>query len=299
MATFSFDRQLDGVIVRGASVSSMAGYHRSHGRLLACLKVACITSNTLIFLFGCVAVAVGAWGLFWRAYSWALWDSLLLKGGAWVVTIGGACLLFLALIGWGAWAFQSKRLVFVHCGFLLVIVIALMTGGIMAVGSRQQSGLGLKKYLQMTLEKYYGVELDHWFYREVTYAWDITQNTFSCCAVNDNGWKAYRTSAWYHQQPVTTVSRQPLVPATCCTKGHDGEYNDLQKCQKWREGPPGSLVPNNNTNHALHYKGCYSSAQRVMLDYSSLVGGMGIGFGLIMILGLISSVALYRYLTSD
>jgi len=46
---------------------------------------------------------------------------------------------------------------------------------------------------------------------------------------------------------------QPFVPPSCCVKDRFWRYINLEACQKWRLGPPGSPV-DGAVNRAIHYE---------------------------------------------
>ncbi len=51
---------------------------------------------------------------------------------------------------------------------------------------------------------------------------------------------------------MATVMQKPFVPQSCCVKDRYWRYIDLEVCQKWRFGPPGSPI-DGAINRALYY----------------------------------------------
>ncbi len=57
-----------------------------------------------------------------------------------------------------------------------------------------------------SLQKRYGAE------SEATHIWDYVQSFLLCCAVEDRGWDAYRTSFWYDDANSLTIDDTRLIP---------------------------------------------------------------------------------------
>ena len=55
---------------------------------------------------------------------------------------------------------------------------------------------------------------------------------------------------------LATDQRIAYVPRSCCVRDRFWRYIDVDTCQKWMVGPPGSLDTGSATNHVLYYQVC-------------------------------------------
>ena len=61
--------------------------------------------------------------------------------------------------------------------------------------------------------------------------------------------------------------RLSYVPRSCCVRDRFWRYIDVDTCQKWMVGPPGTLDPGSATNHVLYYQ-VISDRRLIILNYS-------------------------------
>ncbi|KAM3183646.1 hypothetical protein ACTXT7_009931 [Hymenolepis weldensis] len=90
------------------------------------------------------------------------------------------------------------------------------------------------------------------------------QSQLRCCAVDDNGWTAYRGSWWdlsvnAYFYNVSTSSFYKRVPESCCLTLIDpltgyptGEFKSIEQCQSWQYGPP--RFSTGAHNDAVYYR---------------------------------------------
>nr|CDS28778.1 tetraspanin 74f [Hymenolepis microstoma] len=135
----------------------------------------------------------------------------------------------------------------------------------------------------------------------ITDAWNFIQSQLRCCAVDDNGWTAYRSSWWdlsvnayfYNVSSFLsdTSSFYKRVPESCCLTlidpltGHPtGKFKSIEQCQGWQYGPPRFFAGAHND--AVYYrvnsvnekrflfKGCFSAIKSYLKRYSTPVGSL-------------------------
>jgi len=147
-----------------------------------------------------------------------------------------------------------------------------------------------------TLINAYGVNFESKANRDITDAWDKAQERLMCCGVETNGWNLYRKSKWFEQfgsqvdRPLTYQGQEqrPYVPQSCCVKDKLWRYVNLDVCQTWRLGPPGSPV-DGAINRALFYTGCFDAGVVYLQGHASILIGLAFAIAIMLILGIVLS----------
>ncbi|VUZ51608.1 unnamed protein product [Hymenolepis diminuta] len=124
----------------------------------------------------------------------------------------------------------------------------------------------------------------------ITTVWDYLQSYLLCCAVDDNGWSAWRNSSWFQDENSMLLDDLQLIPATnpmfkyvpktCCYRKLDyltrqltDEYKNLPRCQNWQYGPP--KFDNGAHNDAIYYGGCLGTIQAYIRRFSFWIALFG------------------------
>ncbi|VDL60633.1 unnamed protein product [Hymenolepis diminuta] len=141
----------------------------------------------------------------------------------------------------------------------------------------------------------------------ITDAWNYMQSQLRCCAVDDNGWTAYRGSWWdlsvnaYFYNVSLLLSGTSLfykrVPESCCLTLIDpltgyptGEFKSIEQCQSWQYGPPRFSAGAHND--AVYYRGCFSAIKSYLSRYSVPIGSLTFIASMLLIPVLVCAVLL-------
>lgn len=239
----------------------------------------------------------------------------LVVAGTFLLIVGGSLLLVAALVGFAAVCSRRPSVTAAHFGFLIVAVVAMVTGIVCALVFQVYLNDDVMDDMRQTLRTEYGVDVDtSASNRQTTIDWDKAQSLWKCCAVEDQGWSDYRASTWYRLQSGTPhggVNARLYVPRSCCVTD-DNDYisdEDLRRCQTTSDGPPRRRQGSQYTgrvNPTLHYRGCYEAAKdhllktglssyRTGLDLSWYIIVIGVGSAVsgIALVGIVISVAYY------
>lgn len=141
------------------------------------------------------------------------------------------------------------------------------------------------------LQNEYGVNLNETRNQIVTQSWDMAQQKWYCCGIDENGWSIYRGSEWFNAQPGVPgmIEYTKLaVPDSCCKKNQYGRYTDQKKCQRWILGPP--YRPGGQYNEALYYQGCYERGNDKLYGISLFLMALGLVIALVTIAAIVLSL---------
>lgn len=263
------------------------------------LKTFLTIINVIFFVIAGVMLGVGIWLVIDKIFISDIIGTDLFNTAAFLAIITGAVLLLVSF--WGCFStVQMKRLfIMVYFVALLVIFIILMGAGIMAAVFQGEIESTMQHSMRTTLVKYYGgqgADAD-----KVTRSWDMTQTLLRCCAVGERDYRLYRESWFYKNQIEQGVypGQREYVPKTCCAYVENiQQYQNLETCQKAQHMAPGSDI-DIGSNSALYYSGCYTAAVKFVKGNAEVLIGMGFGFSVLMIFGMILAILLFRRITYD
>ncbi|ESN93220.1 hypothetical protein HELRODRAFT_194149 [Helobdella robusta] len=201
-------------------------------------------------------------------------------------SVASICITSLGLIG------VVKNNIWVLSIYAVVIVLIGLTaliGAVFAIINIVNYTDWIRDSMRESLNQRYGVDVGNNTRNTLeTYIWDVAQQKWYCCGVEDNSWGVYRSSAWYDRQPGTKEYDRPLVPPSCCVTDQYGQVINQQKCQIWQAGPP-KLV-SGQFNEALFYSGCYTFGLTVLNRVSRGIIVMGFILGIIEIVTVFCTV---------
>ncbi|VDO05989.1 unnamed protein product [Rodentolepis nana] len=196
------------------------------------------------------------------------------------------CSTFLLLLPvWGSIALKRYSVLMLILYIIGITILILITfcGGVALLAFPAPLGTAVRTEMNRTLFRDYGKK------GFITDAWDFMQSQLRCCAVDDNGWTAYRSSWWdlsvnayfYNVSSLLsdTSSFYKRVPESCCLTlidpltGHPtGQFKSIEQCQGWQYGPPRFFVGAHND--AVYYRGCFSAIKSYLKRYSIPVGSL-------------------------
>lgn len=258
-------------------------------------KYLLFTYNIIIFIVGGVILGVGIWMAVDRNFMTKITGNDLYAVALYMILIAGGITFFISFLGCCGAVTENKCLLYTFMGILCFLAVVLLIGAILAIVFHQELGDEIKDSMEDTLVNYYGVDFHKTFNRGVTWGWDKTQEKLDCCAVDDTGWALYQESEWFDTNPWTPEDQKPYVPQSCCVQDRFWRYVNLDVCQKWRLGPPGSPV-DGAINRAIYYRGCYDAGVEYLEENSAILIGIGIAVALLLIAGIVLSFVLVRSL---
>jgi hypothetical protein len=259
--------------------------------------------NLTIFFFGMVVLGVGIWMAVERSFMTYIIGSDLYSVTIYMILIGGGFVFFVSFLGCCGAITENRCMVMTFAAVLLFFGLVLFIGGFIGIGFSAQIGSAVQGTMEETLKKYYGVDFHNLWNRQVTEAWDRAQERLHCCAVRTEGWNLYKETKWYELYGATDDTEtgtkyghedlKPYVPQSCCVKDRFWRYVNLDVCQLWRLGPPGS--PDEGAiNRALYYEGCYDRGLRYMKENSAVMISLGLVLCALLALGIVLSIFLLK-----
>ncbi|VDI14768.1 CD82 antigen-like [Mytilus galloprovincialis] len=263
------------------------------------LKIFMTITNVLFFIIAGVMLGIGIWIAVDKIFISDIIGTDLFNAGAYLMIICGAVLILISI--WGCLSTVQMKRMYIMIYFVAVLVsfIMLIGAGIMAAAFQGEIKSTMLTSMRATLQTYYGA--DGTRADTITRSWDETQTLLRCCAVEDRDYRLYRESWYYKTQIEQGVQRGEIkyVPASCCvyTERYQ-QYVNLHTCQRATHMAPGSDTDRGN-NPALYYTGCYQAAVNFVQGNAEVLVGMGFGFSVILICGMVFSILLYRRITYD
>ncbi|XP_042200564.1 tetraspanin-16 [Callorhinchus milii] len=232
----------------------------------ACLKFLMIGINGIITVAGFVLLGFGTWV---KVHTSSVLQ--ILGSGAshfshvgYFLIVAGCLLAFIGIIGCCAAARENKLLLLLF----FIVVLTIFIGEIICVAVVlvfRSIGSCLMKEEAYSLLKHnytgYGDE------NIASYGWDTAMISFHCCGMNN-----HTDFIGSKYQKVT----QRNYPKSCC------------------KDPKSSNCDGKDTSEAVIYqKGCLESMIAMIKRNSSVIGGVAIGIGVLELISLVISLALF------
>ncbi|VDD81880.1 unnamed protein product [Mesocestoides corti] len=183
--------------------------------------------------------------------------------GMYIVLFASLCTIWTAFLGLCGMSTKNRFFVLLLVGGSILLILILLAGLLLVLAFPYSSADFVKGVMLRNLKESYGS------FALTTTAWDYLQSYLLCCAVEDNGWSAWKESEWFMDENAlllddtkTIPESNPafrMVPKTCCYRKLDyltrqltDEYEDLARCQNWQYGPP--KFGDGAHNDALYYR---------------------------------------------
>ncbi|PIK48987.1 hypothetical protein BSL78_14138 [Apostichopus japonicus] len=207
-------------------------------------------------------------------------ETNLYKAAAYILFIAGTCVVAISLIGCCGTKFESRCLLGTYFVFLLFVFILELIAGIIALACYTQAEGFIKGNMEDSLKMHYGSKEAG--KGNITEGWDYVQNNFKCCGVDGNATVAittYSMSEWFKG------SGGERVPDSCCKRNDDDDIANRDVCV------------NVSDNIAQIYDmGCYQVIRDKVIQYATILAGLGIAVCTIQIFGMIFACCLFRQL---
>lgn len=255
--------------------------------------------NAFFIVLGLMVIGVGLYLLLYKANILSVaFDMAYIEDSVIIIIFCGAAILMLAIFGLVANHFATFQILAVYFILLLIVAVLMIIAGVIGIVFKSTYYIDdVRQSMRDRLQLNYGIDLNISDYNvHITRTWDLMQEWWYCCSVEDNSWGLYRQSEWYNRQPGGPGVKEytaKMVPVSCCTKSQYGQYIDIQKCQNWQLGPPNvQSSQHKDINEAVHYEGCFVAGQNILDIVSSGVMGLGLGIGVVLFAGIVPAALL-------
>ncbi|XP_013385776.1 tetraspanin-18 isoform X2 [Lingula anatina] len=282
-----------------------------------CAKYILFVFNIIFFLLGGACLGVGIWVLLdSNASNWI--DKLLnvnsdvagitssfdvaglLKTGAYMLIAGGGAVFVIGFLGCCGAVKEWRPLLVLYAILIGIIFIIEITGGVLAVVFNGRVQTEVKTYLTGTIKDKFDGKLNT--SEPISLAWNYAMGELQCCGVT-NGSDFNNASAWDKTVTYNGASVTVTYPLSCCKLTDSGKT-------KYKNGQIGSLsnsdyvdiancVNSPSTTNANIDIGCYDKVKDLVMSYSSIVLGIGIGIAVVQLLGIIFACCLCRSITKN
>jgi len=275
-----------------------------------CAKIILIIYNIIFMLSGLVLIALGIWlvadgrvnNLVNLTYNGS--NSSLLRNAAIILITMGALVFVVSIIGFIAAILENVVLLTIYIVFLVIIFCGEICGGVIAIAFKDKIVYNLKNILGDQLDDQLSQGGSSHFYNQgpnntcftsdVGYLWDWAQITFECCGINSDADYKNRMNVTYTFKTMCPNLNQMYLPVSCCPLKATKTFGDFHS------------VPDNQYNAqtmvdcTIHNTvGCYDAVARWIERYAPVLIGIGIGFAMLELFGIIFAVCLCRNTGDD
>uniref|UniRef100_A0A0K8SCE0 Tetraspanin n=1 Tax=Lygus hesperus TaxID=30085 RepID=A0A0K8SCE0_LYGHE len=217
--------------------------------------------NFIFLLAGCGIIGLGLWTILYKHEYVVLLTNLTYPLTAYMLVAAGCLTLVAAFIGCCSVHKDNRCTLLLYIFLLLFIFLMEAMVGLLAFIYMNQVEGDLNHNLNATFVDNHGIST-----RE-TNAIDRMQQEYKCCGAS--GFENYIDSRWRKEGNITN-----LVPDSCCKSVSEG-------CGK-------SNHPSN-----IPYTGCVHKLGEMVKQQLNIICGIGLGFSVIQIFGMVFSCYLY------
>lgn len=268
-------------------------------------KVTLIIFNIIFLCTGLVLIALGIWLLVLLAQSSGpgeifklASDTYLYRNAAILLIAMGSLILFVTVLGLVAAIKESKILLTIYLVFLFIIFGGEIAGGVVAIVYKDRIVTGLEDTLTKSLSGQFTGNTTYYDNATVCSSsalfgrlWDYTQYMFDCCGVsgdyNVGGFNGYQLTSPQLNSCYKTNEMWPntMVPLTCCRRNKDSFPFDPSSQND-------AIGQYYNCTLPYNEEGCVDSIENWIAKYAPVLIGIGIGFGMLEMFGVIFVVCL-------
>jgi len=277
-----------------------------------CARVVLIIYNIIFLLSGLCLIALGIWlvadgrvhNVVNLTYNGT--NSTYLRNAAIILITMGVLVLIVSLIGFIGAITENVVLLSIYIAFLIIIFCGEICGGAVAIAYKDKIVEKLQDILNeqlddqldqnLTTPHYYnpGPTNSSCYTSDVGWLWDWAQITFTCCGIYNNQDYKNRLTIAYNFQKMCPGLTNAYLPASCCPLKSPNDFGDFHKT------PDNQYDSQKLVECASPYsKGCYESIVDKVGHYAPVLIGIGIGFAMLELFGIIFAVCLCRNTGDD
>jgi len=237
--------------------------------------------NLIFWLAGVGILVLSIWLLFDQALLFAAKGALNYQTGTYILLITGALMTIIGFLGCCGALRESQCLLGTFFVFLMVILVAEISGGVWAYMNRAELHKMVRETVRNTVQKEYTKD------NVTTTTFDMIQQSLQCCGSHD--YKSWFGSAFHPgglgRLDIGVSSQNQnishVVPESCCVEPGTPE------CKKARQ----DVKPEHNPK-IIYTEGCTSKLEDLLKDYFNYVLAFGVGICIVEVLGMIFSMLL-------
>lgn len=258
------------------------------------LRTILVIGNSIFCVISCLVIAIGIYLTVEKVQfiSWTMGTELV--GASCYLIMSAASVIFLvSFIGCFGSLFKKRNILLVYVVVLALVFVVSLMASVLAIVYSAWVWHYVRVYMLESLLDVYGHHMDKHWNNLVTRGFDEAQEKWQCCAIDDNGWAAYRQSNWYKDLPGATQVDKPYVPPSCCVRNAAGHYTNKYICQMSIDRPPG--LRRGQENVYLHYRGCLTVGKEILTNIARYFIAIGFLFAAFVIGAVVCSLLLYKY----
>ncbi|KAJ8913464.1 hypothetical protein NQ315_013844 [Exocentrus adspersus] len=221
------------------------------------MKYSLFIVNLIIFLGGVIVVSLGIWTVVDKSFANDLLGTNLYAGAVYILIATGLLVIIISCLGCLGSVKEVRCMLVIYFISLFLIFVTMLIGGILGYVFRGKVETTLRIGMEQSLR-------DYGNNKAITEAWDETQTRLKCCGI-------YSPKDW-----------QNRLPASCCKFTGNGIRIQCQ-----------SLGENNNS-FTSYTRGCLNVTTEFVKTHAVIIGTSGIVLALLMIFGMIFSIALFK-----
>jgi hypothetical protein len=280
-----------------------------------CAKIVLIIYNIIFLLTGLFLIGLGIWliadgrvtSLINLTYNGT--SSNLFRSAAILLITMGVLVVLISVLGFVGAILEHPIILGVYIGFLIIIFCGEIAGGVIAIVYKDRIIYSINGILQKSLNEQLDKNSTSHYYNEIKnngsestcytsdvgYLWDFAQITFECCGLND-GDAGYSTklSPAYNFRSMCSGLRDSYYPVSCY------HLNDTAKFSDFHTNPDNQYAAQNLVDfNSLSTSGCSEKVTFWIERYAPVLIGIGIGFAMIEMFGIIFAVCLCQNVGDD
>lgn len=252
---------------RGYGYGRGIGAGRGEFSGFSCVKFIFFGFNVIFWLLGCAILGIGIWLQVSKNAATSLSPSLNFFSATVLCITAGVLVLVVGFFGCCGAIMENKCLLMTYFVLVVVIFILEIVVGVLAFIYKSDIEKVLGVELLNGIRKNYPTDADPDTYN-LRSGWKFIQTTFECCGVN-NATDWFKSSGWQEKDQ---------VPPECCRI-------NTTDCQE-------------NADH-WYKKACLPVMQNLLRQNLYIIGIVAISIGVIQILGLVASMAMFCCLRQD
>jgi len=238
-------------------------------------------------------------------------NSALLRNSAILLISIGCVIILMSVVGLVGAIMENKILLGIYIGFLVLVFCGEIAGGVLAIVFKDQIVDGMNTILSNSLSQtliphtsssYYQTNAnstDPCFTSADGYVWDFVQFTFTCCGVS-TGSSGYVFSSNYTFQTMCPLLNVTTYPISCYPpKSVSFTWSMFYSASTSQGDNQNTLQNNFDFTQPPYSGGCEDAVTYWIERYAPILIGIGIGFAMLELFGIIFAVCLCRNVGHD
>lgn len=233
-----------------------------------CVRFLMFAVNFIVWVSSIAILVLGIWTVVDRPYLEELLGSEMYITAAYILIATGCIIFFVSFLGCFGALKEVKCMLLTYFIIVLLIFIILLIGGILGYVFKDKAQTTVHHAMMSAIKEYDSKSEE---LSSVTKAWDETQRAMKCCAIKNQ-------DEWLKRNNEFNSSLK--IPKSCCKI--DPNTEETMECQA------------RPTESNSYTEGCFLKATKFVEQHALILGGVGISVALIMVLGLILSLVLFK-----